>query len=80
MADIVKLSSGVPRVPLRPDDLVERIAALVAEADVRGLGSLAYLLDMALTEARHQIQQRDGDAAIDRHDPHDLWRPVPDRP
>lgn len=37
MADVIKLGSGVPRVPLRrADDLANRIEALKIEATARG--------------------------------------------
>lgn len=51
----------VPVVPLFPhqriEDLVQRIEQLVMDAHSRGFGTLAYFLEIALTEAH--IQQRE---------------------
>jgi 2-methylisocitrate lyase-like PEP mutase family enzyme len=80
MADVVRIGSGVPRVPLRrADDLVDRIEALKDEATARGFGTLAYFLDTALIEARLQEQHIIDDTAIARAEPDELWRPVEDR-
>lgn len=80
MADVIKLGSGVPRVPLRrADDLADRIEALKIEATARGLGTLAYFLDTALIEARLQEQRISDNAALARADPDELWRPAEDR-
>ncbi len=80
MADMVKIGSGVPRVRLRrADDLVERIEALKNEATTRGFGTLAYLLDTALIEARLQEQHIIDDTTIARAKPDELWRPIEDR-
>jgi hypothetical protein len=80
MADVVRIGSGVPRVPLRrADDLVERIEALKIEASARGFGTLAYFLDTALIEAKLQEQHIIDDTAIARAKPDELWRPVEDR-
>ncbi|WP_293810339.1 hypothetical protein [uncultured Bosea sp.] len=80
MADVVRIGSGVPRVPLRrADDLVDRIEALKSEATARGFGTLAYFLDIALIEAKLQEQHIVGDAANAQADPDELWLPVKDR-
>jgi len=51
--EVIKLGSGVPRVPLpRADDLVERIVALKADAEARGFGALAYFLEMPRIETQ----------------------------
>ena len=77
MGDIIRIGSGVPRVPLRrADDLAERIVALKADAEARGLGTLAYFLDIALAEARLQEQRIIDDAAAARAKPDEVWRPV----
>lgn len=80
MVDVVRIGSGVPRVPLRrADDLVARIEALKNEAAARGFGTLAYFLDIALIEGRLQDQHIVDDTAIARAKPDELWRPVEDR-
>lgn len=80
MADVVRIGSSVPRVQLRrADDLVDRIEALKDEATARGFGTLAYFLDIALTEARLQEQHIIDDTAIARAKPDELWHPVEDR-
>jgi len=80
MADVVRIGSGVPRVPLRrADDLVDRIGALKSEATARSFGTLAYFLDTALIEARLQEQHIIDDTAIARARPDELWRPVEGR-
>lgn len=79
MADIVKMGSGAPRIPLqREDDLVGRIEALIADANAQGLGTLAYFLGAALTEAQIQARQQVEDREAVRHRPDELWRPVID--
>ena len=76
MADVVRIGSGVPLVPLRrADDLVDRIEALKNEATARGFGTLAYFLDTALIEARLQEQHIIDDTAIARAKPEELWQP-----
>lgn len=66
----------VPQIPLqRVDDLADRIEQLKSDADRRGYGTLAYLLDMALLEARIQMQQEADDRATKSADPRDLWKP-----
>jgi len=80
MTDVVRLGSGVPRVPLRQaDDLVDRIEVLKNEAAARGFGTLAYFLDTALIEARMQNQHIIDDTAIARAKPGELWLPVRDQ-
>lgn len=80
MADVVRIGSSVPRVPLRrADDLVDRIEALKDEATARGIGTLAYFLDIALIEAKLQEQHIINDSVIARAKPDELWRPVEDR-
>lgn len=65
-------------VPLNPqrrvDDLAERIEQLMSDAERRGYGTLAYILDMALLAARTQMQE-EYDRAAKGTDPRDLWRP-----
>ncbi|WP_336812420.1 hypothetical protein [Bosea sp. MMO-172] len=80
MADVVRIGSVVPRVPLRrADDLVDRIGALKSEATARGFGTLAYFLDIALIEAKLQEQHIVSDAAVAQVNPGELWLPVKDR-
>lgn len=77
MAEVVKIGSGVPRIPMRrADDLVERIEALKAEASARGFGTLAYFLETALIEAKAQEQHIIEDTAIARAKLDEVWRPV----
>lgn len=48
----------VPLIPLRRvDDLIERLEAVSRDANIRGFETLAYLVEMALLEARIQEQQ-----------------------
>jgi len=68
--------SVVPLIPLRRlDDLAERIEQLMSDAERSGYGTLAYFLNMALIEARIQMQQEERDRAAVSADPRDLWRP-----
>lgn len=77
---IVKLDSGVPRVPLRrADDLVDRIVALKADAEARGLGTLAYLLEMSLIEAQFQAERIDEEHETGKQKPEEMWHPIDDR-
>ena len=72
------LPQPVPLVPLAwLDLLVLEIEALRDQADDGGLGTLAYLLDMALIEARHQAEQRRRDRQERDADPDALWHPLP---
>jgi len=76
MVEVIKLGSGVPRVPLRrADDLIERITVLKDDATARGFGTLAYFLEMALTEAGIQARQIEADRANAKVKPEELWRP-----
>ncbi|HEV2508648.1 hypothetical protein [Bosea sp. (in: a-proteobacteria)] len=76
MADIVKIGSGVPRVPLRRvDDLVGRIEALVADANAQGYGTLAYFLETALIEARIQMDREAEERRSRDVNPRELWLP-----
>ena len=59
------------------DRMVLEIEALRDVADDGGLGTLAYLLECALIEARHQAEQGRRDADESGADPDDLWRPLP---
>lgn len=80
MADIIKIGSGVPLVPLRrADDLVERIVALKADADARGLGTLAYFLDVARIEAQLQADRIAEEHEARKRIPEELWRPAMDQ-
>lgn len=79
MADIVRLGSGVPRVPLRrADDLIERIEALKADAEARGFGTLAYFLETARIEAKVQADRIADEHEIGKRKPDELWRPITD--
>ena len=72
------LPSPIPLQPLQPlDRMVLEIEALRDLAEDGGLGTLAYLLEMALIEARHQAEQRRRDADERDADPDTLWRPLP---
>ncbi|WP_336814903.1 hypothetical protein [Bosea sp. MMO-172] len=80
MADVVRIGSGVPRIPIRrADDLTERIETLKNEAITRGFGTLAYFLDIALIEAKLQEQHIVADSSIAQADPDELWLPVKGR-
>ncbi len=79
MADVVGMPSGVPRIPLRrAEDFVGRIEALISEANAQGLGTLAYFLGIARTEAEIQARQQAEDREAARRRPSELWRPVID--
>lgn len=70
------MMSVVPLIPLRRiDDLVERIEALTADAERRGYGTLAYFLNMALIEARIELDREREARALRDADPRDVWRP-----
>lgn len=72
------LPQPMPLVPLASlDRMVLEIERLRDQADDGGLGTLAYLLDMALIEARHQAEQRRRDRQERDADPDALWRPLP---
>lgn len=80
MADVVKLSSGVPRVPLRrADDLVERIVALKADADARGFGTLTYFLEVARIEAQLLVDRIAEENETGKRLPGELWLPPADQ-
>ncbi|CAN7720574.1 hypothetical protein LJR009_002299 [Bosea sp. LjRoot9] len=66
----------MPQIPLRRvNDLVARIEELTKDAERRGFGSIADLLEAALIEARIE-QRRLQDEKADRNaDPRDLWTP-----
>ncbi len=65
--------SVVPLIPLRrADDLAERIEQLMSDAERRGYGTLGYFLNMALIEARIQMQHEAHDRAVKDGDPRDL--------
>ena len=75
MGDLIKMNSGVPKMPLRrADDLIERIGVLKDDATARGFGTLAYFLDMALTEAGIQARQIEADRVNAKVKPEELWR------
>ena len=44
-------------------------------AEAEGCGTLAHLLECALGEARHQVEQETRDRAERNADPRDLYRP-----
>ncbi|MGO4175818.1 hypothetical protein [Bosea sp. TAF32] len=80
MTDVVRLSSGVPRVPLRRvDDLLERIIALKIDADARAFGTLAYFLEIAQSEAELQVGRIAEEQVIGECVPDESWRPTTDR-
>jgi hypothetical protein len=80
MTDIVRVGSGVPHVSLcRVDDLLERIVALKADADVRGFATSAYFLEIARIEAKPQADRITDEREIEADNPGEVWRPVVDR-
>lgn len=80
MTDVVRLGSGVPRVPLRrADDLLERIIALKADADARGFGTLAYFLEIARMEAKLQADRIVEESETGKRVPEEIWRPIVDQ-
>ncbi len=69
MADQVETDTSVPMGPLpRADDLVGRIEAVTSYAYAGGYGTVAYFLEMALTEARIQLR-REEQMDMPRRDP-----------
>jgi len=72
---MAKDGSEVPLVPpRRADDLVGRIEAVTAYAYAGGYGTVAYFLEMALTEARIQLRREE-----EMHSPaHRISRPIDD--
>lgn len=79
MADVVKLSSGVPRVQLRrADDLVERIVALKCNADERGFRTLSYFLEVARIEAQLQADRIAEEHETGKQKPEQPWLPIQD--
>lgn len=70
------MPSVVPLIPLRRvDDLISRLETVKADAEKRGLGTLAYFVETALIEARMQQRRLTSDKADAQADPDDLWRP-----
>jgi hypothetical protein len=66
----------VPLIPLRRvDDLVARIEELTKDAERRGFGTIAHLLETALVEARFEQRRQQDDKAARNADPRDLWTP-----
>lgn len=80
MANVQRGGSGVPRVQLRSaDDLVERIVSLKADADARGLDTLAYFLETARIEAQCQTERIAAEQAAGMPIPDAVWRAMADR-
>lgn len=74
------MMSVVPLIPLRRvDDLVERIEALTTDAGRRGYGTLAYFLNMALIEAKIELDREREARAMYDADPREVWRAGSDR-
>lgn len=68
--------SPVPLIPRHPpDDMLLKLELLKEQAAAAGQGTLAYLIELAMGEARRISDQerRDAEAAGSR--PNDLWRP-----
>lgn len=58
MSDVERAGAGVPFARLRrADDLVGRIEELVSDARTQRQDSITYFLEMALIEARIQLEQ-----------------------
>lgn len=75
LGDVIKLGSGVTRVPLlRADDGVERIVALKAGAEARGFGALAYFAEMARIEARLGAIRIADEHETGKHIPDAVWQ------
>ncbi len=80
MADIIRIGSGVPRIPQRrAEELIEKLEALKAEAFAQGFGTTAYFLEAALSEARYQLDRHNEDREISNKSPDELWLPVRER-
>lgn len=80
MGDIVRIGSGVPRVPLRrAEELIGKLEALKADASAQGFGTIAYFLDAALVEARFQRDRHEEDRKINSAPPDELWLPVQEK-
>jgi len=77
MADIIRIGSGVPRIPLRrAEELIEKLEALKADAAIQGFGTVGYFLDAALSEVRYQLDRHNEDREISNKSPDELWLPV----
>ena len=71
--------SPVPLIPPHPpDDMLLKLELLKDQAEAAGQGSLAYLIELAMGEARRISDQARRDAAIRESKPDDLWRPAQD--
>ena len=69
--------SPVPMIPRHaPDDLLIRIEMLRDEAEASGLGTLAYLLELAMIDAKRVSDQGRRDAAERGTHSRDLRKPV----
>ena len=80
MADIVRIGSGVPRIPLRrAEELIGKLEALKVEASAQGFGMIAYFLEAALSEARFQRDRDQEDSKIAETLQDELWQPVRDK-
>lgn len=67
--------SPLPLIPRdQPDDMVLEIERLRDMAEEAGLGTLAYLLEVAMIEAKHVSNQARRDSEERQVDPRDLWR------
>lgn len=68
--------SVVPLIPLRDiGEIIRRIEDLKAYTDRAAYGSIAYFLDIALNEARHQQAQEEHSRKAKDAKPSDLWLP-----
>ena len=68
---------GIPSIQLRAiGSYVDRLASIQRDAEEDGLGTLAYLVDVALLEARAVVARAEAEKAAHAADPGELWRPV----
>lgn len=69
--------SPVPLIPCHPpDDMMLRLELLRDEAARSGQGTLAYLIECAMLEARRISDQARRDEAARDVDPGQIWRPI----
>ncbi|WP_375458913.1 hypothetical protein [uncultured Enterovirga sp.] len=69
--------SPFPLIPHhQPDDMLLRLELLRDEASAAGQGTLAYLIEVAMVEAKRISDQERRDVEERAADPWDLWRPV----
>ena len=57
------------------ESYVDRLGAILRDAEADGLGTLAYLISIAEVEAKNVVQNGRREAEARKARPEDLWRP-----